>query len=329
MHLVGSYTPPQGAGHGIHTLTGHEVGLLAAVDSPSFLAAHPTLPLLYAVAEHRGVLLVVDGDTGVVVQDAPAGPAACHVRVASDGASAVVACWGDGTVVRYQLGIDGLVTGQVAVPPLADLADGAPSRAHASVAFGDGFVTTDLGADVLRVWSGGSSPVEVQRLAVPTGSGPRHLVAHPNGSIYVVTEYSCEIIRVVSASGRLEVAGVAPVRVGGRSDGDTAAEIALHPSGDWLTMGVRGSDVIASSRVLPDGSTRPVAEAPSGGATPRHHVHDGDSVLVANQGSSQVARLGFDAATGVLGTVLETIDVGSPTFLLPGAQRAATSANLR
>jgi 6-phosphogluconolactonase (cycloisomerase 2 family) len=204
----------------------------------------------------------------------------------------------------------------VAVPPLVDLADGVRSRAHASVALGDGFVTTDLGADVLRVWSGAEFPVELQRLSLPTGGGPRHVVTHPNGSLYVVTEYSCEIIHVSTRGGRLEVAGIAPVRSSAMSEGDTAAEIALHPSGDWLTVGVRGSDVIASSRVLPDGSTEPAAEAQSGGTTPRHHVHDGDSVLVANQGSSRITRLPFDATTGVLGAVVEAMDVGSPTFLL-------------
>jgi 6-phosphogluconolactonase len=330
MHLVGSYTPPHGEGDGIHTLRGHAVDLFALVDSPSFLAAHPALPLLYAVAEHRGVLVVVDARTGAVVQDdIPAGPAACHVRVAADGSSAVVACWGDGTVARYTLGDDGRVTGRVVVPPLDDLPEGVQSRAHASVAFGDGFVTTDLGADVLRVWSGGESAVEVQRLAVPTGSGPRHLVSHPNGSLYVVTEYSCEIIHVSTAGGRLELAGIAPARVGGMSPGDTAAEIALHPSGEWLTVGVRGSGVIAASRVLPDGSTEPVSEASCGGATPRHHVHDGEDVLVANQDSSRVTRLPFDAATGALGALRQSIEVGSPTFLLPVVQPAAASANLR
>jgi 6-phosphogluconolactonase len=317
MHLVGSYTGPHGAGVGIHTLDGDRVGLLAALESPSFIAAHPTLPLLYAVAEHRGELVVVDANTGAIEQDGiPAGSAACHVRVAADGASAVVACWGDGTVVRYLLDSRGHVTGRATAPPLGRLPEGVASRAHASVAFGDGFVTTDLGADVLRVWSDDPHPVERQRLALPAGCGPRHLVVHPSGSLYVCTEYSNEILHVANVNGTLALVGAAPARVGGMASGDTAAEIALHASGEWLTVGVRGSDVIASSRIVPDGSTQPLAEAPSGGATPRHHVYDGDTVLVANQGSSNVARLPFDPVTGTLGEVVESVAVGSPTFLL-------------
>jgi 6-phosphogluconolactonase len=317
MHLVGSYTPPHGEGAGISTLDDIAVRRLAALDSPSYLAAHPTLPLLYAVAEHRGALVVVDSRTGEIVQDGiPAGAAACHVRLAADGASAVVTCWGDGAVIRYALDVAGFVTGRSAGAPLDEPAAGVSSRAHASVALGDGFVTTDLGADVLRVWSGDALPVERQRLPLPTGCGPRHLVAHPNGSLYVVTEYSNEILHVTATRGSLALVGAAPARVDGMSPGDTAAEIALHPSGGWLTVGVRGSDLIASSRVLPDGSTGPVAEAPSGGAIPRHHVHDGDTVLVANQGSSLVTRLPFDVTSGALGAVTQTMAVGSPTFLL-------------
>lgn len=320
MHLIGTYTPPRGDAAGIHTLdAAGRVDLLVGLGSPSFVAAHPTLPMLYAVDEHRGLLNVVrtDDDTARVVQgDLVAGSAACHVRVADDGGSVVVACWGDGAVIRYALGSDGLVTDRVAVPPIEGLPAGVPSRAHASIALGAGFVTTDLGADVLRVWSGDASPRELQRLDLPTGSGPRHLVPHPNGSLYVVTEYSGEIVRVTTDAGRLEVASRAPTRVGAWVEGDTAAEIALHPSGEWLTIGVRGSDMIASSRIRPDGSTEPVAEAPCGGATPRHHVHDGDDVLIANQGSSLITRLPFDPATGALGPVTASYPVGTPTLLL-------------
>jgi len=313
--LVGTYTAPEGEGLGIVRLIDGRVERLAAVESPSWVARHPTLPLLYAVAEHRGELVVVDAESGETVQVQPAGVAACHVRVAADGGSAIVTCWGDGRVLRYTLSPDGRVAAREELPAATATGD-AVSRAHASVAFGDGFVTTDLGLDLVRVWRGVD---EVQRLVLPAGSGPRHLVVRGD-LLYVDTEYSNQIVTIGGSSEGLAILGIAPARVGGAVEGDTSAEIALDATGAWLTVGIRGSNVIASSRILPDGTTEPVAEAPSGGTTPRHHVHDADTLLVAHQDSSTITRLPFDPATGTIGAVVETIPVGSPTFLaLPAA----------
>lgn len=309
--LVGTYTAPEGEGLGIVRLTDGRVELLAAVESPSWVARHPTLPLLYAVAESRGELVVVDAGSGEKLQVLPAGEAACHVRVADDGASAIVACWGDGRVLRYALSPDGRVADRV---ELVAATGDAQSRAHASVAFGEVVVTTDLGLDLVRVWRGTE---EVQRLELPRDSGPRHLVVRGD-VLYVDTEYSNEIVTIGRVGGELAILGIAPARVGTAVEGDTSAEIALDPTGAWLTVGIRGSDVITSSRILPDGTTEPVAEAPSGGATPRHHVHDGDTILVAHQDSSTITRLPFDPATGAIGAVTETIPVGSPTFIALG-----------
>ena len=56
---TGSYTADSGgSGPGIGAVAAAEdgalrwLGVAAAADSPSFLAAHPSLPVVYAVAEH-------------------------------------------------------------------------------------------------------------------------------------------------------------------------------------------------------------------------------------------------------------------------------------
>lgn len=320
--LSGSYTPPQGEGAGIGVLErrGEEwsTRVVARMDSPSYLARHPRLPVLYAVAEHRGELLVLDlaDDRSARLAQDPlaAGPAACHVRVADDGSSVVVACWGDGAVIRYALDARGRVTGSA-----RGAEAGAGSRAHASVAVPGGFATTDLGLDLLRVWRETADGIEeTQRLELPAGCGPRHLVAHPNGRLYVDTEYSVEILVIESGSdGMLRLAGRSPARPDGAVDGDTAAEIALDPTGEWLTVGVRGSDVIAASRIHDDGSTRPHSETPAGGVRPRHHVHDERGLLVAHESSHTVARIPFDPRDGGFGEPTVLARVGSPSYLLP------------
>lgn len=316
--LLGCYTDPHGTGQGVGSAQFVDgaftpSGVLAEVDSPSFVATHPRLDVIYAVSEFAGSLLVIVD--GRAVQELPAGEQACHVRVDDDGSGVTVACWGDGAVLHYLLDEDGLVTATLTAPPVAGVAE---TRAHCSVALPGGFVTTDLGADLLRRWKVTEAGlVEVDRLQLPQGVGPRHLVAHEEW-LFVVTEYSCEVL-VVGWPGALELVGRHDVRARGKADGDTAAEIA-HV-GDWVTVTVRGSDVLAVLKVVDDQS-QPVieleafAEVPTGGATPRHHSHVPGAILVSNQLSNEVTVLPFDEATGKVGQAEARIAVGSPTHVL-------------
>ena len=78
-----------------------------------------------------------------------------------------------------------------------DAADAPPraSHAHAAAFLPDGRIaTTDLGFDAVRVWRAGPSTLVPDHVvALPRGSGPRHMVVHPSGHLHVVTEYSCEV----------------------------------------------------------------------------------------------------------------------------------------
>ena len=103
---TGSYTADSGGnGMGIGAVLARPDGSLEALgpalacDSPSFLAVHPALPVVYAVHEHAqtvgayrqlgsGVGLEPHGDAW------PAGAAACHVAVDPQGRFLMVACWG-------------------------------------------------------------------------------------------------------------------------------------------------------------------------------------------------------------------------------------------
>ena len=92
-------------------------------------------------------------------------------------------------------------------PYASAFADAArPSRAHATARLADGrILTTDLGHDILRVWhvQAGTGLVLDQELPLGVGVGPRHLAVHPSGHVYVVTEYSIEVLVIgQNSSGR-------------------------------------------------------------------------------------------------------------------------------
>ena len=132
------------------------LGVAAAADSPSFLAVHPTLDVVYAVArdgaDRPGVPPLRRIRSGarrpglarrrrrLPCRRRPAGPLPC------------VACWGDGQVLLYELDGDGGISARFAAA--ASIVTGRPSRAHASLMLDDGRVmTTDLGHDLLRIWN--------------------------------------------------------------------------------------------------------------------------------------------------------------------------------
>lgn len=195
---LGSYTENAGgAGAGISALRQEDRGTLhplssSALDSPSFVATHPSLPVVYAALEHSGTVEALSrrGEFGLVPLGRPieAGEAVCQLTVTPDGAALIASCYGDGRIVVFALAAngsfaaDGVVAAASNDPygnplaaqaaadepvdfgddPFAELAlrkavtDAAldrPSRAHASLVLPEGRIaTTDLGHDTVRIW---------------------------------------------------------------------------------------------------------------------------------------------------------------------------------
>ncbi|WP_194410136.1 lactonase family protein [Microbacterium cremeum] len=194
------------------------------------------------------------------------------------------------------------------------------SRAHQAVFLPDGLiVTTDLGHDLVRFWRAGARGLRaVQQVALPRGSGPRHLVHHPSGHLYVVTELSCELFVLAPAvDGTWRLVGGSPLGAGTLPT-DSAAELALSRDAEFVYAGVRGSNTIATLRVRGAGETvEPVALADAGADWPRHHLVVRDTLLVAGQLSDEVVSLTLDLRTGVPGRVRHRTAAPSPTCIVP------------
>ncbi|WP_159500410.1 beta-propeller fold lactonase family protein [Microbacterium sp. 18062] len=195
------------------------------------------------------------------------------------------------------------------------------SRAHQSVFLPGGLIaTTDMGFDLVRFWRDGTNGLRaVGAVRLPRGSGPRHMVWHPSGHLYVVTELSCEIFVLAPDEARAwRIVGgtqLSPETGAGR---DLAAELAASADGVFLYAGVRGSNTIAAVRVRGAGEAlSPVALVEAGVDWPRHHAVVRDTVLVAGQRSNEVAALTLDTRSGVPGRAQRRTEVPSPTCLLP------------
>lgn len=313
-------------------------GTAAAAASPSWLAWHPTLDVVYAAQEGHGDVQAFrrtgPGTFAPLGPAVPVGDSVCHVAVSPSGASLIASCYGDGRVVRVALDATGApatvagaapgapAAGAASVDPHAGLGEERAPHAHQATFVPGGFVSTDLGFDSVRVWSApaageGSAPALRQTVTLPRGSGPRHAVWHPSGHLYVVTEYSNEVFVLrPGADGAWMLVAGAPL-VGTEVGVDFPAEIALSRDGRFAVVGVRGSNTLATLRVTGDGgSLASTALVESGVDWPRHHVIARDTVLVAGQRSAEIASLTLDERTGVPGRVRRRVEAPTPTALL-------------
>ncbi len=326
---LGTYTADSGGhGRGIGRVALGADGAIegirtaAAADSPSFVATHPGLPVVYAAqefAQRVAAFRVADGgDLVPLGASAAAGEAVCHVAVEPGGRHLLATCWGDGRVLMYRLDDRGAIASRFEAARSVDphregLDDPRPSRAHSSLFLPDGRVlTADLGHDTVRAWRVQADElVPAGETVLPFGSGPRHMALHPSGHVYVVTEHSIEV--AVLEPKTLAVASV--VAAVARKDGDAGAHVSFD--GDrHVHVTVRGSNVVGVLEVRDAGARlEPVASVDCGGNWPRHHLQLGDRLYVANQLSEDIAifRLPVDGVP-VLDT---TVATGSPTCLVP------------
>jgi len=322
--------------------------VVAAGGSPSWLAWHPTLDVMYAAREGAGTVQAFrrtgEETFAAFGESVPAGELVCHVAVSPDGRRLVASCWGDGRVVRMSVGADGSLSRPV--PAAAAEEDHADEGMDlplfgAALAFGDAapagrvshphqarflpsgvVATTDMGLDLVRFWREADGGLhEIGRVRLPRGSGPRHTAWHPSGHLYVVTELSHEVFALApdpSNAGSWRIVGGTPLSPATVSGSDFAAEIALSRDGEYLYAGIRGSNTLATVRVRGSGADfTPVALTESGVDWPRHHVVARDTLLVAGQRSHEVASLTLDGRTGVPGRVRHRVETPSPSHLLP------------
>ncbi|MEV4113589.1 beta-propeller fold lactonase family protein [Nonomuraea sp. NPDC049695] len=258
-------------------------GLRARVASPSFLAAHPTLPVLYAAGElQRGWLSAFQaGQTLSPLDERPSeGDSPCHVAVDPTGSVLAVANYGDGTVVIYRLDSRGAFEGDPIVlrhkgsGPNKDRQEG--PHAHQAVFHDEILHVSDLGTDEIRRYRYDGTPLEP--IPMNPGTGPRHF-AFVGSRLYVAGELDGTVTLIDG-----ERRTVVPAS---REDVENCPSH-LHIEGDLVYVANRGPNTIT---VLRAADLSPVAEVSSGGDWPRHFAIDGTTMYVANQQSNAVTLL--------------------------------------
>src|SRR5262245_3491625 len=341
--FVGTFTDGQSKGIYrmlLDTATGKlsAPSLAAELESPSFLAIHPTQRYLFAVTENSGrdgsgavASFALDprpGELTKINQEAVIGKGPCHLVVDAAGKNVLVANYDDGTATVLPIGLGGKLgpasefirhTGQVFDPER----QGGPHAHSINLDKANRFaVVADLGLDRVFVYKfdpirGKLTPNDPPAAKVKDRAGPRHFAFHPDGKhAYVINEIDCTITAFDYDPDRgtlteIQTVPTMPIPVEPRH---STAEIVVHPSGKFLYGSNRGHDSLAAFAIEPGtGRLKLIEYEPTQGKTPRNFAIDptGSYVLAENM-SGTIVVFRVDRETGALEPTGQVVAVPTP-----------------
>jgi 6-phosphogluconolactonase len=317
------------------------LGLAAETPNPAYLEVDPRRRVVFAandIHEFQGKpsgsvsAFAVGAGTGKLTllnQQPTGGPAPCHMILDKQSRNLLVTNCIGGSVAVFPVGADGKLG---AATQLVQHPGTKPHTHGITLSPDNRFAyACDMGLDRLMAYQfdaqkGKLTPAAVATIAVKAGTGPRHMVFGRDGRFAYVVGSKNSTITVFAfdakTGGLKEVQTVKTVPQW--FDGtNTAAELAVHPSANYLYVSNRGHNSVVMFTIDPDKGTLTFLEdQDTGGKTPRHFSLDAGAkhLAVGNQESDTVLVCRIDADSGRLKPSGVSTPVPGPTvvrFLAP------------
>jgi 6-phosphogluconolactonase len=324
---------------------------LEGLQSPSFLALHPTLPYIYAVERYwsdgdhsSGVVstFALDSKTGALSaagRQRSGGEYPAHIEIHPDARFVFAVNPLSGTVAVLPIDESGVVG------PVVECIrhEGHGAKPHTDPPYphsawvdpsGGRLLCCDRNLDRVTVWdfdrkTGSLTPAPYPTAQVSSGAGPRHLAFHPNSSIVYVlneTDSTISVFSYEAETGALSILQTVPTIPREFKARNVTAQILVHASGRFVFCSNRGHNSIARFAIDPsDGRLTFLGHESTRGETPRNFNIDpsGELMLVGNQDSGTIEGFWIDSSNGDLRHSGESIKTLSPVCILFHPQQAA------
>ncbi len=313
--------------------------LLFRTDNPSYLALSADGQVLYAVSEvgdfksdfkgsTGGVLAlsIADDRTALINQVPSRGNSPCYISLSNSGAFVLVANYVSGNVTSLPVAKEGELGNGYSVQHTGKgehpRQEGPHAHFIAQDPKGDVYVA-DLGIDQVVRYKLDEATGKLKSDAagrVPAGSGPRHLVFHPNGRyLYANNELSATVTLFERESMKaLQTLSTLPDDFkGGRS----TAAMRISADGRFLYVSNRGHDSITVFAVdETSGKLTARAHTSTGGKWPREFQlsPDGKYLLAANKKSGNVVVFAVDGDQGTLKATGQELSISQPVAIAFG-----------
>jgi 6-phosphogluconolactonase len=188
-------------------------------------------------------------------------------------------------------------------------------------------LVNDLGLDAIHIYrldaaTARLTPNEPSAWRSSPGAGPRALQFHPNGQFaYCVAEMASSVIvlRWDPRRGALETVQEVVMRPPDFQGTTGGSDIVIDREARFAYASDRFDDIVATFAISGrDGRLTLLNRTSCGGTVPRHLALDptGRWLLVANQGSDNIAVLGRDVRTGALTESGESFPLSKPQCLV-------------
>jgi len=335
---VGTYSQGDSSSRGVYTISMDGSGLrsqpvlVAVLENASFVAMHPSRPLLYAVSEigasgpeSVGIVAFSIGKDGKLTklnERSTRGGAACHVTVDPTGRCVGVANYTGGSCVLYPILEDGSLgkAGSfIQHVGNSGVNAGRQEAPHAhSINFnqdGTQAFVADLGKDQILLYdvdpgTGKMKPSQQAFLQMPSGGGPRHFSFHPDFDIaFSNLELTSQVALLhYDRENRTLALGkvLDTIPESAKGKGNSTAECLVHPSGKFLYVSNRGHNSIATFSVDAIAKTfRSLGNTSSEGEIPRGFgiTNNGQWLVLGKQKTGNVVAMSIDQKTGKLSPV--------------------------
>ncbi|WP_338471984.1 lactonase family protein [Niallia sp. XMNu-256] len=337
--FIGTYT--KGESKGIYsfvldTQAGKisDLQLAGALENPTYITISKDQRFLYSVIKENTkggtAAFKIDPNTAklsLINTQLTEGSPPCHVNTDSQQRFLFSTNYHKGTVESYLINQH---TGEISKPSSIIKHEGSgpderQEKAHthyAGMTPDDKYVVVvELGSDKLLSYEvkNDGQLIEVSRLDISPGSGPRHLAFHPlNKKVaYIMTEFSSEIIvlNYQEENGSFSIMETHKTIPADFTENNQGSAIHTSSDGKFIYVGNRGHNSIAIFKSDPQtGRLDFVTHVSTEGDWPRDFALDPTErfLIASNQNSGNLVLFSRDPETGLLKSIQKDISVPDP-----------------